>query len=65
MVSVEKNTCKEYLWNWCADRGWDMNYEQCRSALVSRYYLEEQKSSVLKREVDAICENNRYPLCEK
>lgn len=51
----EKNNCKEYLWNWCADRGWDMEYEQCNSALVSRYYLTEQKSSILHREVESVC----------
>lgn len=70
----EKNYCKEYLWIWCADRGWDVNrYEQCRSALVSRYYLEEQKSSIIHREVETLCsEYTRkddgvefsYPICK-
>ena len=60
--NTEKNYCKEYLWEWCADRDWDMlEYEQCRSAFVSRYYLEEQKSSILKREVEEIC-NYAFPL---
>ena len=66
MVSFEKNSCKEYLWNWCADRGWDLDrYVQCRSALVSRYHIEKQKSSILEREVDNICErySNGIPLC--
>lgn len=65
MVNHEKNGCKEYLWNWCADRGWNMGYEQCQSALVSRYYLEEQKSSVLEREVNKICEqlSESIPVC--
>ena len=52
----EQNYCKEYLWLWCADRGWNLkDYEQCKSALVSRYYLQELKSSVLKREVENVC----------
>ena len=52
----EQNYCKEYLWLWCADRGWDLDkYRQCKSALVSRYYLQELKSSVLKREVENVC----------
>ena len=54
--SPEKTNCKEYLWLWCADRGWNLDeYEQCKSALVSRYYLQELKSSVLKREVENVC----------
>ncbi len=61
LKNTEKNYCKEYLWEWCADRDWDMlEYEQCRSAFVSRYYLEEQKSSILKREVEEIC-NYAFP----
>lgn len=56
LKNTEKNYCKEYLWEWCADRNWDFfNYEQCNSAFVSRYYLEELKSSILKREVEEIC----------
>ncbi len=56
MEDPEQNYCKEYLWLWCADRGWDLDeYEQCKSALVSRYYLQELKSSVLKREVENVC----------
>ncbi len=62
LQNTEKNYCKEYLWEWCADRDWDMlEYVQCRSAFVSRYYLEEQKSSILKREVEEIC-NYAFPL---
>ena len=53
--SPEKNNCKEYLWMWCADRNWDLSYEQCKAALVSRYYIEKPKSDILKREVEAIC----------
>ena len=54
--SPEKNDCKEYLWIWCADRNWDTSrYPQCKSALVSRYYIETPKSSILQREVESIC----------
>lgn len=54
--SPEKNNCKEYLWMWCADRNWNTwEYPQCNSALVSRYYIEKPKSSILKREVETIC----------
>ena len=57
----EQNYCKEYLWLWCADRGWDLDkYRQCRPALVSRYYLQELKSSVLKREVEKVCRESAY-----
>ena len=56
LENPKKTNCKEYLWLWCADRGWDLDeYEQCKSALVSRYYLQELKSSVLKREVENVC----------
>ena len=67
LEGTEKNDCKEYLWEWCADRNWNMSYdysrnisyEQCRSAFVSRYYIEELKSSILKREVENVC-NGAY-----
>ena len=53
----EKTNCKNYLWLWCADRGWDLDkYEQCRSAFVSRYYLQNLKSNVLHREVEKVCD---------
>jgi len=56
MEDPERNNCKEYLWLWCADRGWDFyRYDQCRSAFVSRYYLQNLKSSVLHREVEYEC----------
>ena len=55
--SPEKTNCKEYLWLWCADRGWNLDeYEQCKSALVSRYYLQDLKSNVLHREVEKVCD---------
>jgi hypothetical protein len=56
--SPEKTNCKEYLWLWCADRGWDLEkYGQCRSAFVSRYYLQNLKSSILHREVEKVCDD--------
>ena len=67
LETPEKNNCKEYLWQWCADRGWKglevENYE-CFIGLVSRYYLEEQKSEILKREVQDICDWGRFPICD-
>ena len=57
LESPEKTNCKEYLWLWCADRGWDLEkYGQCRSAFVSRYYLQNLKSNVLHREVEKVCD---------
>ena len=65
MESADKNDCKEYLWLWCADRNWQLDtYEQCRSALVSRYYIEEQKSPVLAREVELICKQDKPAICK-
>ena len=68
LESPEKNSCKEYLWNWCADRGWPnrvaIDDSTCSSALVSRYYLEEQNSPILKREVDALCDYYKFPICK-
>ena len=60
MEDPENNYCKEYLWTWCADRDWP-DTDQCRSALVSRYYLKEQKSSIILREVEKVC-NHYHPL---
>ena len=62
MESPENNYCKEYLWTWCADRDWPDN-DQCRSALVSRYYLKEQKSSIILREVQKVCDLYRPTIC--
>lgn len=67
LEDAEKNGCKEYLWNWCADRGWNMSSSKCRSALVSRYYLEKQTSSILERMVKEICDPKdplRPLICE-
>ena len=63
IVSPEANYCKDYLWTWCADRGWP-NEEQCWSALVSRYYLTEQKSSIIKREVQEVCDRYHPVICD-
>ena len=61
----EQNYCKEYLWLWCADRGWDLDeYEQCKSALVSRYYLQDLKSNVLHREVEKVCDDREAGFLE-
>ena len=65
LENTERNGCKEYLWAWCSDRNWDMSYEQCESAFVSRYYLEEVKSSIMEREVKRICDEKHYPVCKK
>lgn len=57
--SLEKTDCKESLWEWCSDRDWNISeYPQCGTALVSRYYLEELESPVLKRVVDLWCEEH-------
>lgn len=66
MESLEESNCKEYLWQWCADRNWDIEkYEQCGSALVSRYYLEVQQSSILENAVKKWCkENEKDPQCK-
>ena len=63
METPENNYCKEYLWLWCADRDWP-DVEQCRSALVSRYYLKEQKSSILRREVENVCNRYHPAMCD-
>ena len=63
IVNPEDNYCKEYLWTWCADRDWP-DIEQCQSALVSRYYLKEQKSSILKREAQKICNRYHPVICD-
>lgn len=59
LESLEKTACKDSLWQWCSDRDWNIKeYEQCGTALVSRYYLEELESPVLKRVVDLWCEEH-------
>ena len=67
MESPEQNNCKEYLWNWCADRGLpnrsSMDNLTCDAALVSRYYLEEQKSSIIHDQVESLCDAYRFPIC--
>ncbi|MCL4102081.1 hypothetical protein MMG03_001670 [Fibrobacter succinogenes] len=57
--SLEKTDCKESLWEWCSDRDWNISeYPQCGTALVSRYYLEEIQSPILKRVVDNWCKEH-------
>ena len=63
MEDPEDNYCKDYLWTWCADRDWP-DMEQCRSALVSRYYLKEQKSSIILREVENVCNRYHPTICD-
>lgn len=67
VVDKEKNECKEDFWEWCSDRAWNIDqFPQCASALISQYYLEEQKSSVIKREIDRWCkENSNEPQCKR
>lgn len=63
IVSPEANYCKDYLWAWCADRDWP-DVEQCQSALVSRYYLKQQKSSIILREVEKVCNRYHPAMCD-
>ena len=65
-VSEALNSCKEVLWNWCADRGWPLkNSPQCGTALVSRYRLNNLNSDVLKQVVNTWCEENTDdPQCD-
>ena len=66
MVSLEKSNCKEYLWQWCSDRNWGVEYPQCGSALVSRYYLENQKSTIIKDAVNRWCTGHpEDPQCKR
>ena len=60
LEGTEKTNCKVYLWTWCADRDWNLrDYPQCKSALVSRYYIEGLKSTILKREVENVCRESQ------
>lgn len=60
LEGAEKTNCKVYLWTWCADRDWNLgDYPQCKSALVSRYYIEGLKSAILKREVENVCRESQ------
>ncbi|MBP5440147.1 MAG: hypothetical protein J6Y14_04440 [Fibrobacter sp.] len=65
LENPKKTNCKEYLWLWCADRGWNLEkYGQCRSAFVSRYYLQNLKSSILHREVEKVCDDREAGFLE-
>lgn len=74
-VSKLRTDCKEYEWQWCDDRNWEMveygglryfKYSQCGTALVSRYRLEGMNSSIIKRVIDQWCSiNPKDPQCEE
>lgn len=60
LVSRESSDCKEALWQWCADRDWNiLDLPQCGSALASRVRLEGLKSAVLDRVVEQWCAEHR------
>lgn len=63
--SEEKNTCKDVLWNYCADENWNLTSKpQCGTALVSRYRLQKLNSSILKNAVTNWCAANKNdPQC--
>ena len=63
LEGADYNYCKDYLWTWCADRNWNMDYEQCRIALVERYKIEAPKSTILKEQVESICREYKYSAC--
>ncbi len=63
LEGADYNYCKDYLWTWCADRNWNMDYEQCRIALVERYKIEAPKSNILKERVESICREYKYSAC--
>lgn len=59
----EWNEAKEQLWIWCSDRYFNFKeFPQCGSAMVSRYRLQNQYSSVLKKEVQRWCSENQEDL---
>ena len=63
--SEEKNTCKDVLWNYCADENWNLTSKpQCGTALVSRYRLQKLNSSILRNAVTGWCAANKNdPQC--
>lgn len=67
LIKPEKTNCKEYLWEWCSDRDWDIEtYEQCGPALISRIKIEKLKSPILDRVVSAWCkEHPENSSCKK
>ena len=63
--SKEENTCKDVLWNYCADENWNLTSKpQCGTALVSRYRLQKLNSSILRNAVANWCAANKSdPQC--
>lgn len=66
-VSLDSNSCKDYIWKWCSDRDWDLaTYPQCGTALVSEFYYKQLNSNILQRVVDLWCkENENDPQCKR
>ena len=65
--SLSKNECNSYLWLWCSDRNWNYKkYPQCGPAMVSRYVVDDLKSTIWEKEVKKWCEdpcNEEYSVC--
>jgi len=66
-VSLDSNSCKDYIWKWCSDRDWDFAaYPQCGSALVSEFYCKQLNSKILQRVADLWCQQNENdPQCKR
>ena len=66
--SLTKNDCNSYLWLWCSDRNWNYKkYPQCGPAMVSRYVVDDLKSTIWEKEVKKWCEdpcNEEYAVCK-
>lgn len=66
--SLSKNECNSYLWLWCSDRNWNYKkYPQCGPAMVSRYVVDDLKSTIWEKEVKKWCEdpcNEEYSVCK-
>ena len=66
--SLSKNECNSYLWLWCSDRNWNYKkYPQCGPAMVSRYVVDDLKSTIWEKEVKKWCEdpcNEEYAVCK-
>jgi len=66
LESMRKNECNTYMWQWCADRNWNIrDYPQCGEALVGRYAIEKPNSSIWEREVKNWCSVYApTPMCD-
>lgn len=49
------NSCKQALWNFCLDRSWSANLEQCQPALASYCHDKPRLSETLCRHADEYC----------